>query len=228
MIGFINELQNLIYATFILENRWRFFLEGLQMTILLTVTSFVFGSLLGAGFCAMKMSKRPGIRKIANAVISFLVQLPTLVILMLFVYLIFGSVPISAVIIVIFGLTLKAGSYLADIFYTAITAVNKGEVEAAYTLGFNKIQTFFYVIFPQALNMGLPVYKNQFIITMQETSIVGYLAIMDLTRASDIITSRTLNALFGLLVISILYLLLGWIGGKCLDLLSHKKHLEVF
>ena len=76
--------------------------------------------------------------------------------------------------------------------------------------------------------MGLPVYKNQFIITMQETSIVGYLAIMDLTRASDIITSRTLNALFGLIVISILYLLLGWIGGKCLDLLSHKKHLEVF
>ena len=69
----------------------------------------------------MKMSKRTGVRKIANAVISFLVQLPTLVILMLFVYLIFGSVPISAVIIVIFGLTLKAGSYLADIFYTAIT-----------------------------------------------------------------------------------------------------------
>lgn len=64
----------------------------------------------------MKMSKRTGVRKIANAVISFLVQLPTLVILMLFVYLIFGSVPISAVIIVIFGLTLKAGSYLADIF----------------------------------------------------------------------------------------------------------------
>ena len=176
----------------------------------------------------MKISTRTGVRKIANAVISFLVQLPTLVILMLFVYLIFGSVPISAVIIVIFGLTLKAGSYLADIFYTAITAVNKGEVEAAYTLGFNKIQTFFYIIFPQALNMGLPVYKNQFIITMQETSIVGYLAIMDLTRASDIITSRTLNALFGLIVISILYLLLGWIGGKCLDLLSHKKQLEVF
>lgn len=225
MDAFLEDFFSLLYVTFIYEGRWKFFLNGFGMTLLLTLSSFILGSLFGALLCALKLSRRRWIQKIANGFVSLLVQLPTLVLLMIFVYIIFGSVPLSVVVIVIMGLTLKAGAYLADIFYSAVTSVDKGEIEAAHTLGMSKFQTFRYITLPQAISSALPIYKNQFIITLQETAIVGYLAIVDLTRASDIVSARTLNAMFGLLVISVLYLLIGWAGNSLLSLLGHQKHL---
>lgn len=225
MDTFLEDLFSLLYVTFIYEDRWKFFLEGFGMTLLLTLSAFILGSLFGALLCALKLSRRRWIRKISSVFVSLLVQLPTLVLLMIFVYIIFGSVPLSVVVIVIMGLTLKAGSYLADIFYSAVTSVDKGEIEAAHTLGLSKFQTFRYITLPQAISSALPIYKNQFIITLQETAIVGYLAIVDLTRASDIVSARTLNAMFGLIVISVLYLLIGWAGNSLLSLLGHQKHL---
>lgn len=225
MDTFLEDLFSLLYVTFIYEDRWKFFLEGFGMTLLLTLSAFILGSLFGALLCALKLSRRRWIQKISSVFVSLLVQLPTLVLLMIFVYIIFGSVPLSVVVIVIMGLTLKAGAYLADIFYSAVTSVEKGEIEAAHTLGMSKFQTFRYITLPQAISSALPIYKNQFIITLQETAIVGYLAIVDLTRASDIVSARTLNAMFGLLVISVLYLLIGWAGNSLLSLLGYQKHL---
>lgn len=135
-----NDLVNNFYVTFIYENRWRFFLDGFWMTLLLTLSSFLLGSLLGALLCALKASPRKAISKTVTAVNSLLVQLPTMVLLMLFVYIIFGQVPISVVVIVIFGLTLKVSCYMTDIFYTAIHTVDRGEIEAAQTLGLSKLQ----------------------------------------------------------------------------------------
>ena len=221
----MEELGLRLYLSFIFQDRWKFFLEGLGITLLLTVGSFIMGTLFGAAFCALKISRNKYVRKVTNAVISFLVQLPTLVILMLFVYIFFGNTSLSVTIVVLFGLTLKAGAYLSDVFYTAVVAVNSGEIEAAYTLGLSRVQVFRYITLPQAISTALPVYKNQFVITMQETSIVGYLAIMDLTRASEIVTSRTYDALFGLIFVSVLYLLIGYLGNMLLNLLGKKKHL---
>lgn len=223
----MEDLKLRIYLSFLFQDRWKFFVEGLGITLLLTVLSFVMGSLLGAAFCVLKISRHGLIRKAANAFISFLVQLPTLVLLMLFVYIIFGETSLSVTVVVLFGLTLKAGAYLSDIFYTAVTAVNSGEMEAAYTLGLSRGQVFRYITLPQSISTALPVYKNQFVISLQETSIVGYLAIMDLTRASEVVTSRTYDALFGLIIVSILYLLIGYLGNLLLNLLGREKHLGV-
>ena len=221
----MEDLKLRIFLTFIFQDRWKFFLEGLGTTLLLTAGSFVLGSLLGAVFCVLKISRHGFVRKAVNAFISFLVQLPTMVLLMLFVYIIFGETSLSVTIVVLLGLTLKAGAYLSDIFYTAVTAVNSGEVEAAHTLGLSRVQVFRYITLPQAISTALPVYKNQFVITLQETSIVGYLAIMDLTRASEVVTSRTYDALFGLIFVSVLYLLIGYLGNLMLSLLGREKHL---
>lgn len=221
----MQDLLNRIYLSFIFQERWRFFVEGLGITLLLTLGSFLVGSLLGAAFCALKTSRHGIVRKVTNAFISFLVQLPTLVLLMLFVYIIFGTTSLSVTIVVLFGLTLKAGAYISDIFYTAVTAVDSGEIEAAHALGLSRLQVFLHITLPQAISTALPVYKNQFVITLQETSIVGYLAIMDLTRASEVVTSRTYDALFGLIFVSILYLLIGYLGNLLLNLLGKKKHL---
>ena len=221
----MENLMNRRYLSFILQDRWKFFVEGLGITLLLTAGSFILGTLFGAAFCALKISRHAFIRKVTNAFISFLVQLPTLVLLMLFVYIIFGDTSLSVTIVVMFGLTLKAGAYLSDIFYTAVTAVNSGEIEAANTLGLSRLQVFRYITLPQAISTALPIYKNQFVITLQETSVVGYLAIMDLTRASEVVTSRTYDALFGLIFVSILYLLIGYLGNMLLSLLGKEKHI---
>ena len=127
----MEELKQRLYLTFVLQDRWKFFLDGLGMTLLLTAASFILGSLLGALFCALKLSKFKRLNKIAGAIISMLVQLPTLVLLMLFVYILFGETSLSATLVVIFGLTLKAGAYISEIFCSAVTTVNPGEIEAA-------------------------------------------------------------------------------------------------
>ena len=114
---------------------------------------------------------------------------------------------------------------MADIFKTAVETVAPGEVEAARTLGMTRFQSLRYIILPQTVKTALPVYKNQFISCLQETSVVGYLAIMDLTRASDIVSARTFDALFALLAVTLIYLIIGWGVGALINLAERKKHL---
>ena len=224
-MDFLEDLAGRFYLTFVHEQRWRFFLDGFWMTLLLTLATFILGTALGAFFCWLLLSKHKMIRNLTKFITNLLIQLPTLVLLMVFVYVIFGETPLSVTVIVIVGLTLKAAAYMCEIFYSAVTSVDQGELEAASTLGMTKFQTFLWVTLPQSVASALPIYKNQFVITLQETSIVGYLAIVDLTRASDIVTSRTLDAMFGLIIVAILYLLIGWLGSALLNILGHRKHL---
>lgn len=221
----MGNISSRFYLTFIEESRYRFFLEGLEMTLFLTLGSFLLGTLIGILLCAALRSRRHTVVYIGRSIVSFFIQMPTMVLLMLMVYIVFGSSSLSVVLIVLFGLTLKAGAYLAEIFYSALETVNSGEMEAARTLGMSARTAFLYVSLPQIISAALPLYKNQFIITMQETSIVGYLAIMDLTRASSIVTARTLDALFGLLVITIIYFGIGIVFQQLLGLLGRRKHL---
>lgn len=221
----MSELYSKFYITFIEDQRWKFFTNGLLMTVILTVFSFVLGTLVGALFCKLRYTKSEFFKKLVNILNAFLVQIPTLVLLMVLVYIIFGETSLSVVIIVIFGLTLKTASYMSDIFYSAVESTNAGETEAARALGMNKYQAFIYITLPQAVNNSIAVYKNQFITTLQETSIVGTLAIEELTKASQVVTSRTLDAFFGLISISILYILIGFIGTTIINTINNTKHL---
>ena len=225
MAEFFEELNKQIYVTFIYESRWRFFVYVFWMTLLLTFSSFILGTLIGILFCKLKMSGVRWVRGVTKAFTSLLIQIPTLVLLMLFVYIIFGSISLPVVISVIIGLTLKTGCYMADIFQTAVETVAPGEVEAARTLGMTRFQSFRYIILPQTVKTALPVYKNQFVSCLQETSVVGYLAIMDLTRASDVVSARTFDALFALLAVTLIYLIIGWIVGALINSADRKKHL---
>ncbi len=218
-------LRQKFYLTFIYENRWQFFLDGLLMTLLLTFASFLGGTILGAILCGLRMIPKKGVQKAVKWFVNLLIQLPTLVLLMVFVYLVFSNTSLSVVLTVIFGLMLKCGAYLSEIFYTAVKGVNEGQAEAARSLGMTKLQAFLYITFPQSLQSAIPLYKNQFIISLQETSLVGTLAVQDITKASNIVTSRTLDAFFGLILISVVYLVIGFVCSKLLGLLSIRKHL---
>ena len=214
-----------IYATFIFDDRYLYFLDGLKITTILTLGSFLVGSLVAVLFCALSRSKSSVVRSLTRGINTLLVNLPTMVMLMVFVYIIFGESGLNVIVVAILALTLKAAAYLSDIYRTALDTVQPGEIEAARTLGMSRVQAFFYVTFPQAVHAAKPVYKNQFISTMQETSVVGYIAIMDLTRASSVVTARTLDALFCLIVVSLIYLILGALGQSLIGLVGKRKHL---
>lgn len=213
------------YMSFVFDDRYLYFVKGLKTTLILTLGSFLFGILLAFGLCALKRSKNKAVRAVVNAICSFFVQIPSMVLLMIFVYILFGSSGLNVIVTVVIALAIKAAAFLSEIFYTAIESVSVGEVEAARTLGMSKRKAFFHVVFPQALTAALPLFKNQFVSTLQETSIVGYLAIMDLTRAANIITSRTLDALFGLICVSVIYLIIGYAGRFLLGLLGRRSHI---
>ena len=222
----MNYIKTNFYLAFIYDSRWKLFVKGFGMTVLLTISSFVLGSLLAVLLCRFKMSKNKIVKKITELFIGFLIQIPTLVLLMICAYLIFVKTPLPITVMAIIGLTLKTSAYLCDIYYTALESLNKGEAEAGLAMGMTKIQVFWNITFPQAVKAILPVYKNQLVLTLQETSVVGYVAILDLTRASEIVSSRTFDAFFSLITITIFYMLLGKVLRMLLDFAKREKHID--
>lgn len=209
-----------IYETFIFDDRYLFFVDGLRVTLQLTLASFILGTAVGVLLCAGARSKHAWIRKTAKVLVSLFTEIPTMMLLMIFVYIIFGRSVLPVLWIVAIGLTLKAGAYLSVIFGSALETVEGGEIEAARTLGMTRWQAFRYVALPQTVTAALPLYKNQFIMSMQETSVVGYLAVVDLTRAASIVQSRTLDAFFGLITVTLIYFLIGAAAKLLFRLLS--------
>ena len=220
----MDDIKYLLYATFIEEGRYRFFLNGLGTTLLLTFSSFLLGTALGVALCAAKRSNKTPTRKIARIIMTFFMETPTMLLLMIFVYVVFGNTALPILWAVIIGLTLKAASYLAAIFDSALDTVAPGELEAARTLGMTKWQAFRFIALPQTVTAALPLYQNQFVATLQETSVVGYLAVVDLTRASTIISSRTLNAFVGLFTVTLLYFLIGAVVKRVFRCLTARQH----
>ena len=216
----LNTIWQKIYETFIYDDRYLFFVSGLKVTLQLTLASFIFGTAVGVLLCAGARSKREWIRKTAKVLVALFTEIPTMMLLMIFVYIIFGRSILPVLVIVAIGLTLKAGAYLSVIFGTSLDTVEGGEIEAARTLGMTRWQAFRYVALPQTVTAALPLYRNQFIMSMQETSVVGYLAVVDLTRAASIVQSRTLDAFFGLITVTLIYFLIGAVAKLLFRLLS--------
>lgn len=145
-----------------------------------------------------------------------------LVLLMIMFYVVLSPTGISGRWVAIISFAINFSAYVSEIFRTGISSVDKGQTEAGLAMGFTRIGTFFNFILPQALKNILPVFKNEAISLIKGTSIVGYVAIQDLTKISDIIRARTFDAFFPLIIISILYFLLAWLFGKALDWLGKK------
>ncbi len=221
----IEYIKKAIYINLIYEDRYELILSGLKATLILTIVSFVAGTLLGMAFCAGKGSRNRVVRTVCRLFTQLMVKLPPLVLLMIFAYLIFVNSSLTPVAIAVVTFTLKCASHLAEMFRTAVDSVSPGEVEAARTLGYSKRQAFFRVVFPQALHQVMPLYKTQFVLTMQDTSVVSLLAIEDMSRAVTVISSRTMDPVVALVITSIVYLLLGFIANRMLSLADRSKHL---
>ena len=154
---------------------------------------------------------------------DFINGIPTLVLLLILFYVVFANSGMSASLVAIVAFAMCFASSAGNIFDTSISSVPQGQTEAGLSLGFTPFKTFMGIVFPQALRKGLPLYTGECISLLKNTSIVGYIAIADLTRASDLIRSRTFDALIPLLVITIIYFILAWLIRKTLSLCLLRK-----
>jgi len=209
--SFLQTVSGSFYSNIILENRYLLIIDGLKITIIISIFSALVGTLLGGLICFMRMSKRNILSVSARIYITLLRGTPVLVFLMIIYYVVFASVNINPVIVAVLAFGLNFGAYVSEMFRTSIESVDKGQNEAGIAGGFTKIQTFIHIVMPQALRQVLPVYKGEFISLVKMTSIVGYIAVQDLTKAGDIIRSRTFDAFFPLIMAAVLYLIIAWL-----------------
>lgn len=203
--SFSDSVESGFFRTFVAENRWKLILGGVGVTLLISVLGFALANLFGALFCAMTLSGNRILCAVADAYSRIMQGTPIVVILMILYYVIFGNSDLSGIAVSIFAFGISTGAYLAQLFAGSIQAIDRGQWEAARTLGMTPARTFLGIILPQAVRSMLPAYFSQFITLMKGTSVVGYIAVMDLTKASDVIRGATYEAFFPLLFSAAIY-----------------------
>lgn len=203
--GFFSELKQSFSRTFIKENRYRLILSGLGITVLLSVLSCIFGLAFGFLLCMIRRCRfKPG-QAFAAAFVRVVQGTPIVVLLMILYYVVFGKVNISGLVVSVIAFSVNFGAYASEMIRSGIEAVPAGQTEAGLALGYTPVQCFWKIIFPQAAVHFIPVLKGEFISLVKMTSVVGYIAVQDLTKVTDIIRSRTMEAFFPLIVTAVIY-----------------------
>ncbi|MBR6228274.1 MAG: ABC transporter permease subunit [Eubacterium sp.] len=196
------------YKTFIREERWKMYVSGIITTLVITLLSALFGTILGFGIFLLCRRGNP----VANGITRFCMWvirgMPMVVLLMVLYYIVFGNTSIDGVIVAVIGFTLTFGTSVFGLLKMGVGAVDRGQYEAAYALGYSNRQTFFRIIFPQALPHVMPAYRGEIVNLIKATAVVGYIAVQDLTKIGDIVRSRTYEAFFPLIALTIIYFLL--------------------
>ena len=222
----INNIIDSFYNNLIVENRYQMILDGLQVTLLITFCAAVLGTLLGGLVCRIRMSKLKWVRNTAKVYIDLMRGTPVLVLLMLMYYVFLAPIHATGIVVAIITFALNISAYISEILRTTIQSIDKGQTEAGLALGFTPRQTFFKIILPQVVKKMLPVYQGEIISLLKGTSIVGYIAVTDMTRASDLIRSRTFEAFFPLILTAIIYFIIAWLIGVLLTSLMERKHVR--
>lgn len=231
IILFILLLQNNLYNYFVIirnsfnraileEARYILILKGLKSTIIISLLSILLGTLLGILLFIINHNKI--FSKLSQLFIKFIQGTPITVLLLLFYFGIFGNINIEPTLVAILAFSVYFSAYCCEIIRGAYSSLNKTQIYSAYALGFNKIQTLKYIILPQILSYIIPVYKNETISLIKSTSIAGYISIIELTKASDIIRNRTYEAFFPLIFTAFIYFIICYVFGKTLDYIHIK------
>ena len=225
--SFIDEIKESFNKTFIREDRYKLFIDGIFTTIIITILSIIFGTALG--FLVYMLCRRgnPVANKIAGTFIWFIQGMPVVVLLMILYYIVFAKFDISGTAVAIMAFTLVFGSGVFGMLKMGVGAIDKGQMEAALSLGYSDIKSFFRIILPQALPHFLPTYKGEVVSLVKATAIVGYIAVQDLTKMGDIVRGRTYEAFFPLIAVAAIYFILGglltFIVGRVEVLINPKR-----
>ena len=220
----IGSLVDSFYNNLIAEERYRMILDGLQVTLIITLCAAVLGTLLGGLVCWMRMNRRRWLRQVARVYIDLMRGTPVLVLLMLMYYVVMAPMDATGIVVAIVTFAMNTAAYISEMLRTTIQSIDRGQTEAGLALGFTQRQTFFRIVLPQVIKAVMPVYQGEVISLLKGTSVVGYIAVADITRASDLIRSRTFDAFFPLIVTAIIYFLMAWLIGQLLhSLVQHRR-----
>lgn len=205
-MAFFTSFANSFYKTLILDNRWMFYLKGMGNTLLMSAIACLMGVAIGLLIASVKVAYANGGKlRVLNGLCNFYTTVirgtPVLVQLLITYYVIFKvAPPESAVFIAAMAFGFNSGAYVSEVIRAGIMSIDKGQTEAGRSLGLTQKETMRLIVLPQAVKNILPALFNEFISLLKETSVAGWIAVLDITRAGDIIRSR--NPTFAPLFVS--------------------------
>lgn len=220
ILKFFQDFANDFYLNFIKEDRWKYIVDGLGVTLQVTLFAVLIGIALGFIVAIIRATHdKTGNLKFLNWLCHIYLTVirgtPVLVQLLIIYFVIFGSVRVDKVLVAVIAFGINSGAYVAEIVRGGIMSIDAGQFEAGRSLGFNYTQTMIHIVLPQALKNVLPALGNEFIVLLKETSVAGYIALEDLTKGADIIRSQTFAPMMPLLAVAAIYLafvmLLSWL-----------------
>ncbi len=191
------------------DGRWLYLWHGLEVTLVLTVLSLILGTMIGLVVALLRTSTIKPLNWIGKIYVDIIRGTPLLVQLLIMYYVVFGSyqfMPKIVVAAIAFGI--NSGAYIGEIIRGGIESVDKGQMEAARSLGFSRWQAMRLVILPQALKNSLPALISEFIALLKETSVVGWIGLNDIMRGADNIRFQTATAFQSLFAAAVMYLAL--------------------
>lgn len=226
-----DSLKTSFHKTFVEESRWQLILQGILTTLVISLFAVIGGTAFGFLVYMLVRAENKVISSIAKGFACLYSKLvagmPVLVILMILFYVVFATANLSGVLVAIIGFSLTFGAFVYENLTLTVNGVDFGQTEAAYALGYTRNKTFFRIVLPQAMKMFVPVYSAEIVNLIKATSIVGYIAVNDLTKMGDIIRASTYEAFFPLIAVAIIYFiittLITWLLGNVRGLTEPKK-----
>ena len=221
------ELKAQFILNFITDDRWMSLLRGLVVTLKVTFFAVILGFVLGFSVAIVRdvyenTKKLKVLNFLCNVYLTVIRGTPVVVQLLIIYFVIFSSIKIDKSIAAVLAFGINSGAYQAEIFRSGINSIPKGQMEAGRSLGFSYRQTMVNIIMPQAIKNVLPTLGNEFIVLMKETSVAGYIALEDLTKAGDIIRSRTYSAMMPFLAVALLYLIMVMFFSRLLKMFERR------
>ena len=228
-MGFFSTWLQKLHETFIETQYWKLMLEGFVNTIVITLGALLIGVLIGTLIAVIKYcAEDTKALKPFAWICDLYVTVILVVLLLIFYFIIMTSVEGITVGILTFGI--NSGAYMAELIRGGINSVDRGQMEAGRSLGMSKLQAMRKIIFPQALRYILPAIGNELIALLKETAVAGYVAVVDLTRAGNLVRNNTYDAVNPLLIVAATYLILVvaltkllWVFERRLSNRDHRK-----
>lgn len=209
----ILDIKSDFYNSIIYDDRYLYILEGVKNTIIMALFAVIIGILLGLVIALIRNNydnnkKLPILNQIAKLYVTIIRGTPVLLQLMIIYYIIFATVDINIILVGVIAFGLNSSAYVSEIIRAGISSIDKGQMDGGRALGLTYKETMRMIILPQAIKNVMPALGNEFITLLKETSVAGYIGIIELTKAGDIISSRTYNYFFPLIITAIIYLIM--------------------
>lgn len=221
---------------FIVDDRWKYIVRGLKNTLLLTFFALILGVVIGIFVSAIRSTydkqsseMRKGVGKtlltfinsICKVYLTVIRGTPVMVQVMI-IYFVIMETSSNKMLCGVIAFGINSGAYVAEIIRSGIMSIDQGQTEAGRSLGYNYVQTMWYIVLPQAFKNILPALANEFIVLLKETSIASYVGVIDLTGAANIIRGITYQSFFPLIAVALVYLVMVMFFTKLVSLLERR------